>query len=199
MIHVHLNRKRRTPMIVCMAVLLLAFTGPVFASSEGGQGEAEPHWTATDTYRVMNFTVLFVGLFLLLRKPVANALGARISGIREQISELESKKGEAEKQLAQYNEKLSQLDNEAGNIVENYIKQGEEAKARIIEEAKAAAFKLEEQAKRNIDNEFKKAKEKIQEEIVEKALAKAEEMIAGKITPDDQEKLVDEYIEKVVA
>ncbi|CAB5158080.1 hypothetical protein D3OALGA1CA_4867 [Olavius algarvensis associated proteobacterium Delta 3] len=199
MLQVHLNRKRRTPMIVCMAVLLLAFTGPVFASSEGGQGEAESHWTSTDTYRVMNFTVLFVGLFLLLRKPVANALGARISGIREQIRELESKKAEAEKQLAQYNEKLSQLDKEAGHIVENYIKQGEEAKARIIEEAKAAAFKLEEQAKRNIDNEFKKAKEKIQEEIVEQALAKAEEMIAGKITPDDQEKLVDEYIEKVVA
>jgi len=197
MLHVHLNRKRLTRMILCMAVLLLAFTGPVFAA--GGGGEAETHWAATDTYRVMNFTVLFVGLFLLLRKPVAKALASRISGIKEQLSELEAKKAEAEKQLAQYNEKLSQLDKEAEQIVENYIKQGEAAKVRIIEEAKQAAVKLEEQAKRNIDHEFKKAKEKIQEEVVEEALAKAEEMITGKITADDQEKLVDEYLEKVVA
>ena len=199
MVYVYLNRKRRILMFACMAVLLLAFAGPALAASEGGHGEAETHWAKTDTWRIMNFTVLFVGLFLLLRKPVAKALGARISGIKEQLTELESKKAEAEKQLAQYNEKLSQLDKEAEYIVENYIKQGEEAKARIIEEAKAAAIKLEEQAKRNIDNEFKKAKEKIQEEVVEQALAKAEDMITGKITADDQEKLVDEYLEKVVA
>ena len=197
MLHVHLNRKQLTLMIVCMAVLLLAFNGSVFAA--GGGGDAEVHWVRTDTYRVMNFTVLFVGLFLLLRKPVAKALASRIGGIKEQLSELEAKKAEAEKQLAQYNEKLSQLDKEAEQIVENYIKQGEEAKVRIIEEAKQAADKLEEQAKRNIDNEFKKAKEKIQEEVVEEALAKAEAMITGKITADDQEKLVDEYLEKVVA
>ena len=35
--------------------------------------------------------------------------------------------------------------------------------------------------------------------MFEKALVKAEELIKSKITVQDQEKLVDEYIEKVVA
>jgi sensor histidine kinase regulating citrate/malate metabolism len=36
-------------------------------------------------------------------------------------------------------------------------------------------------------------------EIVEKALAKAEAIIKEQINSDDQEKLVDDYLEKVVA
>jgi F-type H+-transporting ATPase subunit b len=34
---------------------------------------------------------------------------------------------------------------------------------------------------------------------VEKALAAAEEIVRGQITAEDQEKLVDEYLDKVVA
>jgi F-type H+-transporting ATPase subunit b len=64
----------------------------------------------------MNFAVLFIALFFLLKKPVANALNARISGIKEQLEELEAQKAEAEKQLSEYNERLSLLDKEAEGV-----------------------------------------------------------------------------------
>ena len=54
-------------------------------------------------------------------------------------------------------------------------------------------------AKRNIEQEFKAAKAKLQQEVVEKAMEKAEEIIKASISPDDQEKLVDDYLKKVVA
>ena len=92
-----------------------------------------------------------------------------------------------------------QLEQEAEQIVDQYIQQGQEAKARILEEAQSAAEKLEEQARRNIDHEFKKAREQLQAEVMEKALAKAEEVIKSRISDKDQERLVDEYLEKVVA
>lgn len=191
-------RKRFWILAVVMAILACS-AGPAFCAG-GGHGEAEAKgWVATDTYRVMNFVVLAAALVFLLRKPAKNALNARIEGIQEQLQELEARKGEAEKQLAEYNEKLARLDQEAEQIVSNYIEQGKEAKARIIEEAKATAEKLEEQAKRAIEHEFKKAKEKLQAEVAEQSLAKAEELIQARITDDDQEKLVDEYLEKVVA
>ena len=113
--------------------------------------------------------------------------------------ELEAKKKEAEEQLAEYNEKLNQLDGEADAIIQEYVRQGEEAKARIIKEAESAAAKLEEQAQRHIDHEFKQAKKALQEEIIQNALVKAEEIIKAKITEKDQDRLVDEYLEKVVA
>lgn len=188
-------------MMVIMTMLFLCFIGVSLASS-GASSEHESKstgWLSTDTYKVMNFGVLAIGLFLLLRKPVSQALNSRISGIKEQLSELEEKKQAAEKQLAEYTEKFSHLEQETEKLIEDYIRQGNEAKARIIDEAKKAAEKLEEQARRNIDHEFKKAKLELQREIMEKALQKSEEIIKNKITAKDQEKLVDEYLEKVVA
>lgn len=183
--------------LLWMVVLLLMVAAS--ASASGG-GEGGPKgWIATDTYRVMNFAVLFIALFFVLRKPIAKALNARIAGIQEQLAELEAKKAEAEKQLAVYNEKLAKLDEEAESIVAEYIKQGNEAKARILAEAEATAEKLEEQAKRNIAHEFKQAKARLQEEVLEQALTKAEALIKEKIDADDQNRLVDEYLDKVVA
>ena len=79
------------------------------------------------------------------------------------------------------------------------MKQGEEAKIRILAEAEAQAAKLEAMAIRNIEQEFKSAKTKLQQEIAEKAMVKAEELIKASISSDDQDKLVDEYLKKVVA
>ena len=188
--------KKGSTVIVMMAVLLFCLAGVVIAASEG---EGDKGWVATDTYKVMNFSVLAIGLFLILRKPVSQALDSRIKGIKDQLSELETKKKEAEKELAKYNERFSLLEQEAEKLVEEYIRQGNEAKARIIEEAKKAAEKLEEQALRNIENEFKQAKIKLQQDTLEKALVNAETLIKNNITAQDQDKLVDEYLEKVVA
>jgi len=190
-------RRKRSVVMIVIVLALLCYIGIALASS-GAEGGAKG-WVATDTYRVMNFAVLAVALFLLLRKPVSQALDARIKGIKEQLSELEAKKKEAEKQLAAYNEKYANLEQEAEQLIAEYIRQGNEAKVRILAEAQMAAEKLQEQARRNIEHEFKQAKVKLQEEILEKALVKAEELIKSKITAQDQEKLVDEYIEKVVA
>jgi F-type H+-transporting ATPase subunit b len=189
--------KKGSIMMVIMTMLFFCFIGVSLASSEGES--KSKGWVATDTYKVMNFGVLAIGLFLLMRKPVSQALNSRISGIKEQLSELEEKKQAAEKQLAEYTEKFSSLEQETEKLIEDYIRQGNEAKARIIDEAKKAAEKLEEQARRNIDHEFKQAKLELQQEILEKALQKSEEILKNKITAKDQEKLVDEYLDKVVA
>jgi len=186
-----------------MSAVLLFLAVPAFCSSEGEESHGqESHaigWINTDTYRVMNFAVLAIGLIILLRKPASNALNDRIKGIKEQLNDLETKKLEAEKNLVQYNERLSLLDKEAEKIVAEYIKQGNEAKKRILDAAGDAALKLEEQARRNIEHEFKQARSNLKEEVVEKALVMAEDIIKRNITEKDQEKLVSEYLEKVVA
>lgn len=193
------GKSRYVNVLVMTALMFLIFGVAYAFAASGGEGDGHQKWVATDSYRIMNFTVLVVGLFLLLRKPVANALNSRIKGIKEQLEDLEVKKAAAEGELAKYVEKLAKLESEADNIIEDYIRQGNDAKARILKEAETAAEKLEEQAKKNIEHEFEQAKIRLKEDVLEKAMARAEEIIKTKISTDDQERLVDEYLNKVVA
>ena len=190
--------KSGTVVMLLFMLLFLIFSTSTALSSSGGETGAK-RWISTDTFRVMNFVVLAVALVFILRKPLSQALGSRIKGIKEQLEDLEARKGEAEKKLAEYNEKLAQLEKEAEKIVEDYIKQGQEAKARILKEAESAAEKLKAQARRNIDHEFEQAKMKLQQEIFEKSLVKAEEIIKSKFSGEDQSRIVDDYLKKVEA
>ena len=185
-----------------LAMFLVFSIGSLAGAASGGGGDAEeahgPGWVNTDTFRVLHFIVLFGGLFFLLRKPVSNALNARVKGIEDQLSDLESKKAEAEKQLAEYNQKFARLEQEAEEIMAEYVRQGEEAKVRILKEAEEAAEKLKIQAQKTIESEFQNARNELRAEVLDRSLAKAEEIIKSQISAEDQEKLVDEYLAKVV-
>ena len=172
--------KKNKARIISYVMLFLTFSisTALCASGEGGT----KGWVSTDTYRVMNFAVLAIALVFVLRKPLSQALSSRIKGIKEQLDDLEAQKAEAEKKLAEYNQQLAQLEKEAEKIVDDYVRQGNEAKARILKEAEASAEKLQVQARRNIEHEFAQAKLELQKEIFEKSLVKAEEIIKGKFT-----------------
>jgi len=182
---------------ICLfTALFLVFAAVAMASS----GEAvQKHWTTNDWIRVMNFSVLVIALFFVSKKPVADALNGRIEDIKNQLEELEGKKTDAEKTLAEYEKKIATLEDEVAVIETQYKEQGESAKQRILEAAKNSAEKLEAQAKRNIENEFQQAKQELQAEIMTKALETAEEIVKKSISDKDQDRLVDEYLEKGVA
>ncbi len=182
-----------------VSAIFFAFAGVALASSGGGHEAAPKGWMATDTYKVLNFLVLAGALFYIARKPVAQFFSSRVKGIQDQLADLERKQADAQKTLAQYEEKIADLSKESERIVQDYVRQGEEAKKRILAEAEAQAAKLEDSAKRNIEQEFKAAKAKLQHEIAEKALEQAELLVKSSISSDDQDRLVDEYLDKVVA
>jgi F-type H+-transporting ATPase subunit b len=189
--------KKNKAVIILYVLLFIAFSvsAALCSSGEGGT----KGWVSTDTFRVMNFVVLVVALVFVLRKPLSQALSSRIKVIKAQLDDLETQKAEAEKQLAEYNDKLAQLEKEAEKIVDDYVRQGNEAKARILKEAEASAEKLQVQARRNIEHEFGQAKLELQREIFEKSLVKAEDIIKSKFTGEDQDRIVDEYLMKVGA
>ena len=184
--------------LLFLVLLLGVFSISTALGASGGEGGSKG-WVSTDTFRVMNFAVLVIVLVVLLRKPLSQALSSRIKVIKDELEDLEARKKDAEKKLAEYTERLSQLEKEAETIVDDYIKQGNEAKARILKEAESSAEKLKAQARRNIEYEFQQAKLKLQEEIFESSLEKAEEIIKSKFSEDDQDRIVDEYLKKVVA
>ncbi|NWH04508.1 F0F1 ATP synthase subunit B [Desulfobacter latus] len=181
-------------------VAIVGVTTVVWASG-GGHGEAAHHnaWHDIDTWKVLNFVLLVLGCFFIARKPVAQFFSSRTKGIEEELTGLEQKKADAERKLAEYEARFRNLEQESEMIVEDYIKQGEEAKQRILEAAEAQAEKLEDMAKRNIEQEFKAAKTALKQEVVDRAMEQAQALIKKSITTQDQNRLVDEYLKKVEA
>jgi F-type H+-transporting ATPase subunit b len=177
----------------------LALTAGAAWAASGGDAGSSGGLSSTDWYRVMNFVVLAGALVFLLRKPIPRALKSRVQGIQNQLNDLEARKAEAEKRLAECNQKLGELEKEAGRIMSDYIRQGQDAKVRILKEAESAAEKIQAQARRNIEHEFEQTKARLQREIFEQSLAKAEALLRQNVTADDQSQLVEDYLQKVVA
>lgn len=199
MAHVFKTSKGRRFLFWGLLAALTLTAGVAFASSGGGGHVVESkHWMTTDTARVLNFVVLLSLLVFVLRKPVANALSGRVETIREELDTLETQKVDAEKTLVEYKLKIATLESEVDAILVQYKEQGEAAKKRICAEAELHAAKLETQAKRNIDHEFNAARTDLKAEIMALSLERAEELILEKINADDQDKLVDDYLNKVV-
>lgn len=190
------GKARYVVSLLVILSVLLAF-GAVWASSEGGHGDSAGK-VKDLIWRIMNFAVLAGVLVFLLRKPLGQALESRRQGIRDQLDDLEKQKADAKKQLAEYKAKLARLDQEIEKIVAEYVKDGEAAKAKILEEAKVAAEKLQAQAKKNIEHEFQKARQELKAEMAEQAVTMAEALIKKKIRDEDQERIIGEYLTKVV-
>lgn len=179
-----------------LVAVSLGVATAAFASAGGGQ-EAGLPWK--DFFlRLMNFAIMVAILIKLLKKPVANFFSSRRENIQRLLTDLEEKKKEVEAKAAEYQAKLAALDKETEQILAEYIQEGETEKQKIIQAAEKQAQYIKEQARLAIQQEIKAAKESLQEEIAELSVSAAEDLLKKHIRPEDQDRLIDEFITKAV-
>lgn len=171
---------------------------PVAESGDHGGGglSAEKVWDLV--FRAMNFLAVVIILFLVLRKPIRQFFGNRREEIAETLADLERKKGETEESYAKLESRLAELEAERETILAEYISDGEKEKEKIIANAEEMSSRIQVQAGKAIEREIKSAKDALKQEIAELAASLAEGLVKENITDQDQERLVDEYLDKVV-
>ncbi|MGC6416228.1 MAG: hypothetical protein ACON3Z_03890 [Bradymonadia bacterium] len=160
-----------------------------------GGGEAKTGWDAwsTNVYHLINLVIL-LGLLVKFAGPsVTNGLKGRAARVSQEIDEAAALHAEAKKMLATYNEKLAGFEAERVSLMDDYRKMGEAERDRIVEAAQAEAARLKAEARRVADNELARAKSKLEAEIVDRAVAQAEDAIRKQLTADDHRKLVADY------
>ncbi|AJE04602.1 ATP synthase F0 subunit B [Geobacter pickeringii] len=189
--------------VVTMAVFCLALAGlaALGFASEGGEGA---HHVDTGKqlkdfmWRVIDFAALIALLVWALKKAnVKGALGDRTATIEKALRDAETARDAAERKLAEYREKLETANNEVDEIYAAIRREGELEKERIVAEAKSAAEKIREQAAATANQEILKAKAELRDEAARLAVQMAEQAIREKISKDDQDRLVKDYLTKV--
>ena len=149
-------------------------------------------------WKATNLTILVVLLYKLLANRIKTYFKKRRISIENAITEAEKTKREAEKKYEELKEKLQNIDKEAEKITELFRKEGLAEKERIIEGAKKEAEKIKRQAIQTIEQEATRARLAIRKELAEAMVKTAAELISKKQNNKDNERIIKEYIEKVV-
>jgi F-type H+-transporting ATPase subunit b len=178
------------------AVSLLALQGICWASEGGGHGGGL-NWTDF-AYRLVAFVLLIAILVKLLKKPIVTFLTSRREEIQTLLAELESKRLEAEQKSSEDQAKLAALEDETKKIVAELIAEGEAERQKIIQSAQKQAEYIKQQAQLAIEQEVKAASEGLRGEIGDLTVAAAEAMVRKNLGPADQDRLVRDFMTRVV-
>jgi F-type H+-transporting ATPase subunit b len=147
----------------------------------------------------LNALILYFLLFKFGKKPIANALRQRKQSIMKGMEDAARMKAQAEARLAEYEQKLRDIDQEVERIRREMKEAGEAERARILAEAKERRARMERDARTLIEQELKAAREALLRDTVRAAVKSAEVTLLAKIGDADQLRLADEYLGAVKA
>jgi len=183
---------------VCLLVMLAAFG---FAN-EGGEGahHVDSGKQMKDfMWRCIDFAALAIIIIWAVKKAdMKKSLSDRQEGIAKALREAEESRQAAEKKFAEYNQKLAAANVEMDELQAAMRQEGALEKERIIAEARVAAERIKEQAQTAANQEILKARIELRAEASRLAVSLAEQTLKEKIEQSDQNRLVGEYLTKVV-
>jgi F-type H+-transporting ATPase subunit b len=181
--------------LTAVSFLLIAVT----AWAAGAEEHVDTKAQLIDfAWRIANFAVLLFILYKLMWKKMKTFFAGRREGIKASLQEAEVVKADAEKKFKEYDGKLKKAEEEIQSISAMIRAQGEEEKKRIIADAERSAVKMKEDAKARMDQELKKARNELRLEASELAVQMAEDILKKKVTKEDHEGMVREYLDRMV-
>jgi F-type H+-transporting ATPase subunit b len=182
----------RTALFVLVS---LATSGVAAAAPEAGGHTGIPWWEIFK--QAVNFSILVGVLVYFLRKPVSAYLGERAQLLRNSIDEAARARASAAEKLLSIDIRMSKLSEEIAEMNRKMEAEADEEKQRLREAAQAEIERLRTQVQFAADQEVKKARNDLRREAAELSAHAAEEIVSKTITPEDQERIVRENIEKI--
>lgn len=176
-----------------MALLLLPM-----AALAAGDGHADSGTILKDfLYRIFNFALMVGLLFYFVAKPLRNGLRARRENIEKTLAEAQAARDAAEARHREYSEKLAKATEEIAQIRAAIKREGELERDRILASAREMASKIEKEAESKAVSVVTKARSELREEAARLAVSLAEELLKKQVSATDQQRLVDEYMQKM--
>ncbi|GAC1358868.1 MAG: hypothetical protein NVSMB47_11730 [Polyangiales bacterium] len=145
-------------------------------------------------YVLINALVLYAIYYYAGKKPVSEGLKSRRDTIAKELDEAAKIKAEAQAKLDEYTERLDKLDHELDRMRQELILAGEKDRDRIVREAEEKAERMRKDAQFLLDQELKQLRLDLLAHTVEAAVRAAEGALQSKVSPQDQDRLADEYV-----
>lgn len=151
----------------------------------------------SDVARVVNLFLFVLLMSFLLRKPIGEAFRARQEGIRRDLMRAQEERDAALAKLEEVEGRLSNLDAEVAAIRAQAEREAREESERIARSTEDDIRKLREQSQREIESAGKAARAELRAYTAEQSVRLAEDIIRREMRPDDDARLVKEYVEEL--
>ena len=190
---------RRVLRVLATPAVLLFAAAAAFAAEESGAhqgGGAHIPWGEI-IKQAINFLILAGVLVYFLRKPLSSFLKERSELLRKAIDDAAKARAEAAEKLAAIEARTAKLADEiAGMNAKMDVEAAAEAR-RLQETAAAEISRIRAQSEFTGEQEVKKAREELRREASLLSAHAAEEIVRKTLSPEDQERLVRENLEKI--
>ena len=163
----------------------------LWASEGGSRISGEVFW------QVVSFVLLVILLGYVLKKPVRSFLSKRREDIRNSLEQSAKKEEESRSNAESWEKKLNSMSQEIADIHKKISQEGEAERQKIIEKAVEEGDRIRKQAQVIAEQEVKKANSALRKEMVDLSVEMAERLLKESAQPQDQERLVREYIGKM--
>jgi F-type H+-transporting ATPase subunit b len=192
-----MSRKRACSIFTLALALVLAAAGVVWAAEAGETSSFRKIWDMV--WLFINFLILMFVLVKYGRKPVTEFLSKYGSDIGKDLENTKSLRAKAEEEFRQSEDKLAELDKKIEELEELTQTQAERARAKILDDAEESSKMIISQARDLAGSEIRKARAAAKAELVEMALAEAEKKIREQLQPEDDERIINEYMDHITS
>jgi F-type H+-transporting ATPase subunit b len=146
---------------------------------------------------LLNTLILFLVLKHFLFDKVNKVVDERQKEIQDSYDRAEEAEKNAQKLEADYNEKIGQAKQEGAEIIRDATKKAQARADEIIDEARVEAKGIRTNAENEIEREKKIAVNAIKDEISQTAFSAAAAVVEKDLTSEDNEKLIEKFIDNV--
>jgi len=185
-----LSRLRR---ILVFALAALAGAADLWAAGGGEKGG----FSSEVIWQIISLVLLIVLLSRFVKKPLAAFLSGRQAEVQNAIEQSARKKEEAEALLSEWQRKVDSLGREIQDLHERIRAEGEAEQKKIVSRAQEEGERIRQQAGVIAEQELTKVRAALKKEMVDLSVELAEKLLKEAIQPQDQERLIQEYIGKV--
>lgn len=185
---------------IIAASVVFANIAQASSGSSAGHGTPEvnwwglgPKWSEAPAmgWLLITFFIFVWIMARVIKKPLGNYLETRSKDIQRAIEEGQKAKLESEQKLKIYEEKLKCLDSEIAKMKASFAEQAKAERALKEQMTKESGARILKDAEDTIKAEFERSKNRLAEEVIAGALAKAQASILQSHLPE-----VDSYLKQ---
>lgn len=191
----NIRRKLLQASLIASGVFFCFMVDPALA--EDGAREWRPIYDFI--LRWINFGILAYFLVRFAGPLLVDFLNSQKSEIQSKIERAQKEKDEMLDKVREAKESLETSGPRLEEIKQRIIEEGEHRKQEIIDEANEQSRLMMKNARQRIDNQIRNARKKMADELLDMAMELAVERLPREITDDDDNKLIQNYLNATIA